>query len=406
MALKDLAERYTKNGLQMRVLNGKLIAEIEGQSIEITTDEDLESAAEQYYKSKDYEFDNNGKYLVSSKEIEFHVIRLDEGYISRPDHEFLDKKGNSVKLSQGSTIFSIALLDSDDGARAARVATRRIKTRISRNQGNRIQPKISLDTLLLSPQTISFTSKRKVNKEELIEVGKTKIKSTLFKLAYHDSECWELREVLKANGVRFSTPSEQYEKTIPTAKYNDDLISYYKVAKSSIYSDQEYLSYYHILEYFFLRVSDEILHTAIKAKINSPSFNSNYENINSLLAIAKKNDKSSDEKEMLKAVLKKYINEDELIEFIRGIEKDRGKIYTNKDKKAFGENVSISLQKDHALSNTTNTIKSIRNSLVHSSDKHNREECYLPLSEAEGIVSEYIPLIRFLAEKVIFATAE
>jgi hypothetical protein len=64
------------------------------------------------------------------------------------------------------------------------------------------------------------------------------------------------------------------------------------------------------------------------------------------------------------------------------------------------------LEKGHALNNTARVIKRIRNALVHSSDKFNREECFLPLSEAEAVVMEYIPIVKLLAEKVIFATAK
>lgn len=51
-------------------------------------------------------------------------------------------------------------------------------------------------------------------------------------------------------------------------------------------------------------------------------------------------------------------------------------------------------------------IKQIRNALVHSSDKYNREDCFMPFSESESVVISYVPIIKYLAEKVIFSTAE
>ena len=57
----------------------------------------------------------------------------------------------------------------------------------------------------------------------------------------------------------------------------------------------------------------------------------------------------------------------------------------------------------HTISNTAKIIKHIRNSLVHSSDKYTREKCLILFSENESIVFNYIPIIQFLAEKVIFA---
>lgn len=162
-----------------------------------------------------------------------------------------------------------------------------------------------------------------------------------------------------------------------------------------------------MLEYYFLRVSDEILHTSIKGVINSPSFNSSYQCVNRLLATLKKHDNSSEEIEMLKSVLSKYVDEEELIAHITAIEKDASdRIYTDSKKRVFGEPATIRLEKGHALNNTARVVKQIRNALVHSSDRYNRQDCFLPLSESESVVIQYVPLVKFLAERVIFATAD
>jgi hypothetical protein len=112
---------------------------------------------------------------------------------------------------------------------------------------------------------------------------------------------------------------------------------------------------------------------------------------------------SSDETEMLMRVLRKYVDEEELIEFISSSEDDaEEKIYT-KSREVFGEKLHIQLRPDHAISNTAKLIKHIRNALVHSSDRYSRDDCHIPLTESEDIVREYIPLIRYLSEKVICA---
>jgi len=56
-----------------------------------------------------------------------------------------------------------------------------------------------------------------------------------------------------------------------------------------------------------------------------------------------------------------------------------------------------------AISNVAKLLKHVRNALVHSSDKYNRDECHIPLTESENILEDYIPLVRFLAKKVIYA---
>ena len=170
---------------------------------------------------------------------------------------------------------------------------------------------------------------------------------------------------------------------------------------------QAFLSYYHILEYYFLRVSDEITQTSLKAHLNSPLFNTNYENLNKIVAIVKKCDSTSDEKQMLKAVLNKFVPEDDLVEYIVSLEKHIGnKQYSDPKKKIFGEHASIKLEKGHALNNTAKILKKIRDALVHSSDRHNREDCFMPFSESESIVFQYMPIIKFIAEKIIYSTAE
>lgn len=153
-------------------------------------------------------------------------------------------------------------------------------------------------------------------------------------------------------------------------------------------------------------MSDENLHTSVKAIVNAPTFSSSYENLSRLLSALKKHDTSSEETEMLKAVLSKYVDEDELIDFVQELEKTAGeKVYSDTKKKVFGQSATITLQKGHALHAAARITKQIRNALVHSSDRYNREDCFLPLSESEHTVRLYVPLMRFLAERVIYATS-
>ena len=155
------------------------------------------------------------------------------------------------------------------------------------------------------------------------------MKACLFKLAFAYNECWELRASIKSKGLSLSVPEDEHDKSIPIATYIDELVTFYKIAKSSQFPNQAFLSYYHILEYHFLRVSDEIIHSEMKSQINSISFKSDYKNVSKLIAIIKKHDNTADETEMLKAVLIKYVSEEDLIEFLQSLEKDADeKIYS------------------------------------------------------------------------------
>jgi hypothetical protein len=161
------------------------------------------------------------------------------------------------------------------------------------------------------------------------------------------------------------------------------------------------------LEYNFLKVADEILFNSVKTQLNKPNYKATYSNVNKLLSVIKKHDKHQDETEMLKAVMSKYVQEDELISFIKDFEDELGeKAFSSNKAIVFGEIMTIKLERGHAISNTAKVIKHIRNSLVHSSDRYSREECFMPFSESESIVSKYIPIVRFLSESVLFSTAK
>jgi hypothetical protein len=149
------------------------------------------------------------------------------------------------------------------------------------------------------------------------------------------------------------------------------------------------------------------LFSAVRSQLNDPAFQANYDNVSKLVATIKRNDYTADERQMLRDVLIKYVPEEDYIEFIKKCEDDRGeKLYSGTKQLIFGEQLSIKLDKGHALANTASLLKHIRNALVHSSDRYSRDECFLPFSESEEIVVKYLPLVQYLAEKVIFATAK
>jgi len=50
-------------------------------------------------------------------------------------------------------------------------------------------------------------------------------------------------------------------------------------------------------------------------------------------------------------------------------------------------------------------VKTVRNALVHSSDHHERVERHVPFSEGTRLVEMEVPLVRFLAERVVIASA-
>ena len=197
------------------------------------------------------------------------------------------------------------------------------------------------------------------------EVAIGPVKACLFALAYKKDESWELSHEIKSKGLIYPRASHEIDEDleIPRASYDDAAVTFYKVAKSSQFPSQVFLAYYHILELHFLRVADESLFNAVCAQLNNPDFRSTYENVTKLLAAIKRNDNTSNERDMLLGVLRKYVAEEEFIEFIHDLEKSANdRPFTKPKQRIFGEKHAIGLDKGHALNVTHTRQRSKRDS--------------------------------------------
>ena len=408
MTLAALAQKYTDQGLPMQAEGSTLRVEHAGHVFVCAPDDAWCSAIDAFFKANQYTFDESRHILQAHKFIETQLVRLSPMFTLRSEeYEYTDIYKGELQISKASPEYYLAYITSNSSLKPLDLVKRRLEamaeSKLKLSDGSL---KIHrFNQLLATTYTARYSVTRKIDSSKLLSRALIATKSALFKLAYTTGDCLEIREAIKPTSLP-TQRQEDLDSSIPNIAYNDDLLKYYKVAKSSIFPNQQFLSYYHVLEYFFLRVSDENLHTSVKAIVNSPAFNSSYENVTRLMGALKKHDNSSDETEMLKAVLTKYVDEDEFISFILDLEKGANeKLYSDSKKKVFSQPATINLQKGHALNAAARVTKQIRNALVHSSDKYNREDCFLPLSESEHVVRSYVPLVRFLAERVIYATA-
>ncbi len=410
MSIKKFAEDFKRFGFTTNVADKKVELDYEDLQFYIEIDEDWEKAINKVYRAKQYEIDKDSKFQVSNSGIEFQIFKLTPSYIFKPLFEFNSDTSDKVFLSEMSLEYQINLFRSDefDIERAISRVKRRFENRSEGAIKRMPRLRFRKESFFVNFKTITFQSKRKLTRERLIQEGREKCKSCLFSLAVNENDCWELRETVKGKGFYIPLTEEtEDDLKIPSAIFEDDLVGFYKIAKSSLFPSQAFLSYYHVLEYNFLRVSDEELFNRTKSIINSPNFNSSYDNVNKLLAVLKKHERNLDETSMLKRVITKFIDEEELINFIKELEtKLTDKVYSKPKDEVFGERIPLKLEEGHAIGNTAKVIKHIRNSLVHSSDKYTREECVVPFSESESIVTRYIPIVKFLAEKVIYANGK
>lgn len=408
MSIEKFAIDLERFGFTTKIDGNKIEVDYGLILFEIEIEEEWLKVINKVYKSKQFEINKDRKYQVSNNSVEFQIFKLTPSLVFKPSYEFTDSNSDKVVLSNMSKEYHINLFIQSE-INMDRVKKRlitRFEGRPERIRSRRINYRI--DDLFMNYITITYIPKSKLDKTEIVRIGREKCKASLFKLAVTENECWELRETIKAKGFTIPFSDEnQNDLTIPKSNYDEDMVGFYKVARSSIFPTQSFLSYYHVLEYNFLRVADEELHSKTKSIINSTTFNSSYENVNKLLSVLQKHERNLDETSMLKRVLTKFIDEEELIGFITDLEdKTKEKIFSRPKDEVFGERISIKLEIGHAISNTSKVIKHIRNSLVHSGDKYTREECVTPFSESESIVIKYIPVIKYLAEKIIYANAK
>lgn len=367
-------------------------------STKVRIDTEWEEAYQQYKKARSISFDVKNRIMCHNKSAEMPLTRLDQDYYRELQYIFKDVSGNTVTINKCSAIYSLAHFDSDTYSEYfQKVVQRRLTRQITRTRQTTV--------LMTIPFTATYTAKSRKIPENLINIASTQVKGCLFKLAVEQRDCLEIWKPRDHRCLPTFTEEVTEDFTIPKAVYDDNVVDYYKVARSSPFPSQSFLDYYHVLEYHFLRVAEDKIHHQIRTMVNQTSFRANEDGLDKLIALVRKQDAKNDETEMLRSVIQKFVPEDEFIAYINKVEADCGhKIYTKK-RKVFGELFEISPTDGHAISNAAKVLKHIRNAIVHSSDRYKREECHIPLSESEDIIEEFIPLVRFFAEKVICGTA-
>ncbi|HFQ8224097.1 TPA: hypothetical protein ACHTCC_000071 [Citrobacter freundii] len=398
MDFKLITDVLEDNGLKCEVDDDKLFVIVNENRIEIRFLNDYPEALKTHSKSRQYQFDSEKNTLLSYRGVEVVVQRLNQNTFVTPQFEFKSNSARKVLLSRSTKEFSLSHFNSDD---YKNYFSRIVKPRLIRRAKGGVSY-FHFGMLIWNPVTIKYYVARKIDSEKMLGDALQCFESCLYKLAVDYSQAWEL---FKSRRLLYAAlhNEDEIELNIPLGIYDKNLVNYYKVAVSSQFPSQSFLSYYHVLEYNFLSVSEAELQSKLKANIQSTSFFGSPTDIVSIINIVKKHSDKSDEKDMLMRVLRKFVDQEELKDFITQFEIAAGdKLYT-KSRRVFGENLSINITNEHMIPNTAQMLKHIRNALVHSSDKYNRDDCHIPLTESEELVSYYVPLVRFLAEQIIRA---
>lgn len=270
---------------------------------------------------------------------------------------------------------------------------------------------ISLTTILqaiIGEKTLKITTSN--GSDKTINQFRNYKTSFLFEFMYKSNvaviECNSLEDILyrsiypreKANATLIDTP--------PAREYTEDVVDYYKLALSSRDPYIKYLSFYHVIEYFYDEVFKKHLIYDLKEKITHPDFS--YKNDDSVYEMAKfvknrwqMNHESGqgNELESLKFVLNEYVSISELKTKIDSAGTN-GACYYQNNKVPFCDAPVISWNNtEGVVTQIAKRIYFTRNSLVHSKSGKNKER-YKPYKDEKDLQKE-IPLVKAVAEAII-----
>ncbi|MFF2597262.1 methylamine utilization protein MauJ [Priestia megaterium] len=196
----------------------------------------------------------------------------------------------------------------------------------------------------------------------------------------------------------------------PKRKYNSDLMDYYNLAISSEDPFVTFISYYHIIEYYFDEVYREQQINTLRASITAPKFS--YKDDDQLYNIIKKINKdnqfirengSGSERPSLNYVLHKFIYD--LDDYKKRLSDEELSFYQNHNVSfSAGDIINWSKDKNKILNAISNRIYKTRNALIHSKSSK-KEVTYHPYLHKTELEKE-INLIRTVAEHIIEANSE
>lgn len=210
----------------------------------------------------------------------------------------------------------------------------------------------------------------------------------------------EIIRILNAQEYTFNLDFEA-----PKRKYNSNLMDYYNLAISSKDPFISFISYYHIIEYYFDEVYREQQINTLRSSITSPRFS--YKDDKQLYNIIEKIIKdnrfvrengSGNEQQSLNYVLNKYISD--LDGFKERLNDEDLNFYQNQNVSfSTGDIINWNRDNDKILKAISNRIYKTRNALIHSksSKKDVTYHPYLHKTELEKEIS----LIKTVAEHII-----
>lgn len=195
----------------------------------------------------------------------------------------------------------------------------------------------------------------------------------------------------------------------PKKLYNPELVSYYNEAVASTILPHKYLSFYHILEYFYERIFSEDQIKKAREIITDVSFS--YKRDRDIAKLIKgiqqktiDKDIAVNEKSALALLIQKHINQDALkTKLIERNGNDYLSVLNNKVSFSDGNAIIFSIDESQYIKSLTERIYKTRNSIVHSKESfvgEKKSNKYKRIKDDKELLQE-IALIQVMAEIMI-----
>lgn len=257
----------------------------------------------------------------------------------------------------------------------------------------------------------------KIHDKKANSIDKFRIKKTayIFEFMYKSEtailEPMDIEDVFPVRGLVRDRVDITAVETMPYREYISDVVDYYRLAISSTDPYIKFISFYHVMEYFYDEVFKKKIVEDLKDKLTQPDFS--YKNEDKVYEIATfvknrmhMNDESGqgDELESLKFVLKEYVEIETLKEKLKQADSESVLYYQN-NKVPFCKAPVLSWNDAEGIyTQIAKRIYFTRNSLIHSKSGKNRER-YRPYNDEKNLQKE-IPLVKTIAELIIIRSSK
>ncbi len=241
--------------------------------------------------------------------------------------------------------------------------------------------------------------------------------SFTFNFAYNLSRViFQIEQVEDAYDLNESRRSRRRRSDLleaPKRKYQPELVNFYLRGVSGDTKDYQFLSYYHVLEYFFEKVFLDNVVDQIRYELTLPSFSYKREkDIKSLYGKIRKivkdtSDQSAiNELESLKLTLKTYVPDLQRVKDNLNELSDKVIDYLKTNGGAFAKNqINFDDAKvESVYGNIANRIYQTRNAIAHSKESDDKKK-FVPYVNDSDLQNEVL-LIRIIAEEVIINSSK